>query len=75
MSELNCAVFARPVAAFRLIPYRARKAIVVPVEALDVTPEQLREMEKLTVIPEEDDAELPPDDEDDLDGAYDNDAE
>ncbi|RPD58696.1 hypothetical protein L227DRAFT_612784 [Lentinus tigrinus ALCF2SS1-6] len=42
LAELDGAVFDRPVAAFRLVPYLARnEAIPVPVGALDVTEEEL----------------------------------
>ena len=45
VTELNGAVFDRPVAAFRLIPYLAREAIPLPTELLDIDAEALRSME------------------------------
>ena len=77
VSELNGAVFSRPVAAFRLIPYRARRAIVVPTEALDITPARLRELEAADTIPEEEEERGAEDDEEGEDGeegAYDDEA-
>ena len=49
IAELNGAVFDRPVAAFRLIPYLARESIFVPDSALDLTDKELRAVESLDV--------------------------
>ncbi|RDX46377.1 hypothetical protein OH76DRAFT_1318557, partial [Lentinus brumalis] len=47
IAELNGAVFDRPVAAFRLIPYLARdKSISLPRDALDIGDERLRTLEE-----------------------------
>jgi hypothetical protein len=43
--ELNGAVYHRPVGAFRVLPYLARKSIPLPANFLDITTERLREME------------------------------
>ena len=45
--ELNGSVFDRPVAAFRVIPYFARKSLALPDldSFLDVSPERIQEME------------------------------
>ena len=48
LAELNGAVFDRPVAAFRLIPYLPREAIPLPLELLDADTEDLRRMEQST---------------------------
>ena len=48
--ELNSAVFDRPIAAFRVIPYFARKSISLPPldDFLDISMECLRTMEAST---------------------------
>jgi hypothetical protein len=38
-------VYHRPIAAFRLIPYFARKSIPLPNTALDIDTKRLRELE------------------------------
>jgi len=45
--ELDGSVFDRPIAAFRVIPYFARKAITIPdlSDFLDISTERLRDME------------------------------
>jgi hypothetical protein len=45
--ELNGSVFDRPVAAFRVVPYFARKSIPLPDldQFLDISPRRLQEME------------------------------
>ena len=47
--ELNGTVFDRPIAAFRIIPYNARKSITLPDIALDISTAHLREMEESTI--------------------------
>jgi hypothetical protein len=65
--ELNGSVFDRPVAAFRVVPYFARKAIAIPdlTEYLDISTDRLRDMESSASIgdddPEADDMPLEPD--------------
>jgi hypothetical protein len=65
--ELNGSVFDRPVAAFRVVPYFARKAITIPdlTEYLDISTDRLRDMESSASIgdddPEADDMPLEPD--------------
>ncbi|RPD52655.1 hypothetical protein L227DRAFT_617658 [Lentinus tigrinus ALCF2SS1-6] len=56
VAELNGAVFDRPVAAFRLIPYLAREDVIpLPPDALDIDEERLREMEQFDGPAEGDD--------------------
>nr|GAT45769.1 predicted protein [Mycena chlorophos] len=57
IAELDGAVFARPIAAFRIIPYFARQAITLPPlsDFLDISTEHLREMEQSTLVDPEDD--------------------
>ncbi|OBZ76577.1 Transposon Tf2-6 polyprotein [Grifola frondosa] len=59
LSELDSSVFDRPVAAFRVIPYFARKAIVIPNELLDIDDERLREL--LQSNSQGDDEDIPDD--------------
>ncbi|THH27407.1 hypothetical protein EUX98_g6785 [Antrodiella citrinella] len=44
LAELDGAVLHRPIAAFRVYRYFARKSIPIPENLLDVTPERLRDM-------------------------------
>ena len=44
LCELDGTVFDRPVAAFRVVPYFARKDIPLPENFMDVTPERVEEM-------------------------------
>ena len=57
IAELNGAVFDRPVAAFRVVPYQARKSIELPPldSLLDISLARLKEMEDSTLIDPEDD--------------------
>jgi hypothetical protein len=52
LCELDGSVLHRPVAAFRLMPYFARKSIEIPENAIDISLKQLREMEQMD-MPEE----------------------
>jgi hypothetical protein len=54
--ELNGSVFDRPIAAFRVIPYFARKAITLPdlSEYLDIDTARLRDMEASTSLGDDD---------------------
>ena len=54
--ELNSSVFDRPVAAFRVIPYFARKSFPLPNldKFLDIPSSRLRELEDLTITDEDD---------------------
>ena len=56
--ELNGSVFDRPVAAFRVIPYFARKSIVLPdlSDFLDIDTGRLREMEDASSLGDDDDS-------------------
>ena len=45
VAELDGAVFHRPVAAFRVIPYFARRSIPIPDNFIDIPLSRLREME------------------------------
>jgi hypothetical protein len=64
--ELNGAVFDRPIAAFRVIPYLARKAIPLPDldRFLDIPVSRLTEMEESTTRDPEDE-DMPSDVDDD----------
>jgi hypothetical protein len=54
--ELNGSVFDRPIAAFRVIPYFARKAIALPdlSDFLDIDTSRLREMEDASSLGDDD---------------------
>ena len=54
--ELNGSVFDRPIAAFRVVPYFARKAITLPdlTKYLDISTDRLRDMEGSTSIGDDD---------------------
>ena len=58
--ELNGSVFDRPVAAFRVVPYFARKAITLPdlSDYLDISTDRLREMEDSESLGDDDDEAL-----------------
>jgi len=70
LSELDGALLHRPVAAFRIIPYFARKQIDIPPldQLLDVSMSRLRELENTA---EEDPEDLLDDDDDSFDTAED----
>jgi hypothetical protein len=51
--ELDGTVFHRPIAAFRVIPYLARKKLVLPKHFLDIDTARLREMETTDDIDDE----------------------
>jgi hypothetical protein len=53
LCELDGSVLHRPVAAFRLIPYLARKKIDIPMELLDISKERLAELQSTTDIDED----------------------
>ena len=58
--DLNGSVFDRPVAAFRVIPYFARKSLLLPDldKFIDISTERLRSMEKSTTSgPDDEDAD------------------
>jgi len=50
LAELDGSVFHRPIAAFRLLPYFARKKIAVPSALLDIDEQRLRELRASTDI-------------------------
>jgi hypothetical protein len=56
--ELNGSVFDRPVAAFRVVPYFARKSITLPDldKFLDIPAQRLRDMESSNIADPDDDA-------------------
>jgi hypothetical protein len=70
VAELNGAVFDRPVAAFRVVPYHARASLTLPPldSLLDISDARLKEMEDSTLVdPEDDDDDEPLDDPDTFD--------
>jgi hypothetical protein len=69
IAELNGAVFDRPVAAFRVVPYHARTSLELPPlnTLLDISISRLKQMEDSTLVdPEDDDTDEPLDDPDTL---------
>jgi hypothetical protein len=58
--ELNGTVFDRPVAAFRVIPYFARKSLTLPdlEQFLDITAHRLRAMEDSVLADPDDDSTI-----------------
>lgn len=75
LCELNGSVFDRPVAAFRVIPYFARKSLSLPNldKFLDISTSRLRQMEQSTLEdPEEDSDNVDDDIRDDDDDTSDN---
>ena len=54
--ELNGSVFDRPVAAFRVVPYFARKSITLPdlSNFLDISVTRLRDMEDSALLGDDD---------------------
>ena len=68
--ELNGSVFDRPVAAFRVVPYFARRSLTLPNldDFLDISSERLIDMESSDVTdPESDDIGMPSDIDVDID--------
>jgi len=63
IAELNGAVFDRPIAAFRVVPYHARETIDIPSlpSLIDISLTRLKEMEDSTLVDPEDDDEQPDD--------------
>jgi hypothetical protein len=57
--ELNRFVFHRPVAAFRLLPYLARKSIPLPPNFLDIDLECLEALQKTSDVDEDIDEDFP----------------
>jgi hypothetical protein len=64
LCELNGSVFDRPVAAFRVIPYFARKSLSLPNldKFLDISTSRLRQMEQSTLEDPEEDSDNVDDD-------------
>ena len=58
LCELDGSVLHRPIAAFRLIPYLARKTLKIPAELLDVDAHRLRELQETSDVDGDED-ELP----------------
>jgi len=54
LCELDGSVLHQPVAAFRLLPYLARRNIALPDEALDIDTAWLREMEASDILDDDD---------------------
>ena len=54
IAELDGTVFHRPVTAFRIIPYFARKSILIPTDFIDISATRLQEMEQSDDIDDED---------------------
>jgi hypothetical protein len=66
IAELDGTVFHRPIAAFRVIPYFARKALPIPHDFLDIDTRRLRELENTEDVDEDDNSPRPqPEDDDD----------
>jgi hypothetical protein len=57
--ELDGSVFHRPVAAFRLLPYLARKSIPLPPNFLDIDSERLEALRKTLDVDEDIDEDFP----------------
>jgi Integrase zinc binding domain/RNase H-like domain found in reverse transcriptase len=57
--ELDGSVFHRPVAAFRLLPYLARKSIPLPPNFLDIDSERLEALRKTSDVDEDIDEDFP----------------
>ena len=65
IAELDGAVFDRPIAAFRVIPYFTRQSIPIPLleELIDISARHLRELEDSTSAdPDEENEDTAPDD-------------
>ena len=67
IAELDGTVFDRPIAAFRVIPYFARKKLELPPleDLIDISRERLKELADSTERDPEDDADINDDEEDD----------
>ena len=50
LSELDGSVLHRPIAAFRVIPYLARKSIPIPEQFIDIPESRLKELEETNDI-------------------------
>lgn len=66
--ELNGSVFDRPVAAFRVIPYFARKSLSLPDldKFLDISTSRLRQLEHSTIEDTDEDSEPDENDQDEI---------
>ena len=58
LCELDRTVLHRPIAAFRVIPYFARKSLPLPKDFIDIDTARLREMESMDNI-DGDDSDMP----------------
>ena len=58
LCELDRTVLHRPIAAFRVIPYFARKSLPLPKDFIDIDTARLREMESMDDV-DEDDSDIP----------------
>jgi hypothetical protein len=59
LCELDGAVLHRPIVAFRILPYLARKSIPLPPSFVDVTEERLEELQAMTEIDEDPNEQVP----------------
>ena len=62
--ELDGSVLHHPVAAFRLLPYLARKSIELPNDFIDIDTNRLRQMEDMDLLEEHNYIELNDEDQD-----------
>jgi hypothetical protein len=61
LCELDRSVLHRPVTAFRLLPYLARRSIPLPLNFLDIDEEQLKALRTTSEIDDDINEELPGD--------------
>ena len=73
--ELDGAVLDRPIAAFRVVPYFARKRLEIPRDALDVHLKRLEQMRQSDSLGDDDPIPVPPADHDENSGNEDDDDE
>jgi hypothetical protein len=59
LCELDGAVLHRPIVAFRILPYLARKSISLPPSFIDITEERLEELRATTEIDEDPNEQVP----------------
>ncbi|KAG6859959.1 hypothetical protein C0991_012384, partial [Blastosporella zonata] len=54
LCELDGTVFHRPLAAFQIIPYLTQQSITLPLHALDINLNRLKEMQESETLDDED---------------------
>jgi hypothetical protein len=59
LCELDGAVLHRPIAAFHILPYLARKSIALPPSFVNITEERLEELRTTTEIDDDPDEQVP----------------